>query len=140
MLTLSISNGTLSDEDGDVILSRVYAGGDHGSRPDGVNNSALCHTQDVGPIPPGMYTIGPFQVHCAEVSSPAFELIPDPENEMYGRSGFYFHDNNPRRDAGEPPYPPTPGRNSSDGCPVTIDSDGLSKIHATGDTQLTVIP
>ena len=138
----SISKGVLSKDTGEVILEHCYAGGDHGKRPDAVNNPTMCSVRpDVGPLPMGKYTVGPYQPHCAAVSSPAFELIPDPKNSMFGGSGFYIHYANPTRDAGRPPYPPTPGRNSSDGCIVSVTPGSLLSVgvvRAAGESNLTV--
>lgn len=56
----------------------------------GKNNPALQDQRCLGPLPCGWYTIeepishprlGPFAMH----------LIPDPGNEMFGRSDFWIH-------------------------------------------------
>lgn len=140
----TITTGVLTADDGSSLLEHCYAGGDHGLSPEAVNNPAMCHVRpDVGPLPPGKYTIGPYQPHCPAVNSPAFQLIPYPTNQMFGGSGFYIHYNNPHRDAGLAPYPPTPGRNSSDGCICCISPGGLNAIEtrrAAGESNLTVVP
>ena len=57
---------------------------------EGKNDPAAQDQHNVGPIPQGIYTIGapsdtkthgPYVLH----------LTPDPENEMFGRSGFLIH-------------------------------------------------
>lgn len=62
-----------------------YAG--HG---DGVNNPLLQNVKDVGPLPEGLYSMGPLQDH-GELGKDVIQLIPHDENEMYGRSGFFIH-------------------------------------------------
>jgi lipoprotein-anchoring transpeptidase ErfK/SrfK len=48
----------------------------------------------VGPLPSGKYTIGlPYDDH--QVGKFALPLIPDPTNEMHGRSLFRIHGDNP---------------------------------------------
>ena len=71
-----ITTGTLTTEAGEPILSGMYAGGDHGTCPEAVNNPAYCAVHMTGPLPIGFYDIGEFQPHCAAVSSPAFALTP----------------------------------------------------------------
>ena len=43
-----------------------------------------------GPIPEGLYTIGPVEVH-PDLGPVVMPLIPDPSNEMHGRSAFFIH-------------------------------------------------
>lgn len=55
----------------------------------GKNNPAD-HERGEGPIPVGGYTIG--EPHDTQTHGPfVMPLIPDPENEMWGRSGFLMH-------------------------------------------------
>lgn len=139
MMNYSISQGILSN-DGVALLSRCYSGGDCGLRPEAVNNPDMCSVRpNVGPIPPGKYTIGPLEAH--PVLGPAMALTPDPANQMFGGSGFYIHYSNARRDAGEAPYRSVPGRNSSDGCIVCTEPSGLQKVEtlrAAGNNRLDV--
>lgn len=136
----SIASARLVGSDGSEILSgSCYAGGDVGSVPEAVNNPDFCSRQFVGPLPPGKYKVGPLMQH--QYLGPAMALAPDPENKMYGRGDFYFHYVNPARDAGLPPYPPTPGNNSSDGC-IAIRTpgmlDAIEKVRLAGDDELIV--
>ena len=136
----SITSGKLSKNDGEVILTGCYSGGDAGQRPDAVNNPAMCNVRpNVGPIPIGKYTVGPLLNHPH--LGPAMALTPNPANVMFGGSGFYIHYSNPTRDAGLPPYPPPAGRNSSDGCIVCITPGalpGVATIVQFGERDLTV--
>ena len=48
---------------------------------------------DVGPIPRGEYTIGPFFTD-PEKGPIVAHLIPEPETNEFGRSGFMMHGDN----------------------------------------------
>lgn len=98
--------------DGFIIHRGVgFAGND--SRPGvndghihGFNNPAAQSIHNIGPLPCGWYTASePF--HHATLGEFTFKLIPDAENEMFGRSAFYMH--------GESSKDPL---NSSEGCIV----------------------
>lgn len=136
----SISQGILTTDDGEVLLTGLYSGGDHGLRPDAVNNPALYKARpNVGPIPPATYTLGPL-MHSQ--LGPAMSLTPLPGSNVFGASGLFAHYNNAKRDAGEAPYPPKPGRNSSDGCIVCVTPGGLAVVEAqrvAGDSEITVV-
>ena len=47
-----------------------------------------------GPIPIGIYTIGTAFDDPGGKGPCVFRLIPDPSNEMFGRSGFMIHGDN----------------------------------------------
>ena len=74
MWRYSQSTGTLTAPDGSV-AGHGYSG--HGP---GINNPAMQNVPDVGPIPVGMYTIGPFRSD-PEKGPLVCDLIPDPANE-----------------------------------------------------------
>ncbi len=83
MFTYRQASGVL-DDDG-AIIGVGYSGA-----PAGKNNPSMQSVPCVGPLPCGMYTIGaPFD--SAEHGPHAMHLTPDPENEMFGRSGFLIH-------------------------------------------------
>jgi len=56
----------------------------------GKNNPAMQAMPDVGPIPRGTYAIGPAFFH-PEKGPCVMGLVPDAENEMFGRGGFLIH-------------------------------------------------
>jgi len=67
-----------------------YAGGDCGKAPQGKNNPDMESLHNVGPLPRGLYTLGT-PIEGSHLGPFAIPLIPDPANEMYGRSGFFCH-------------------------------------------------
>jgi hypothetical protein len=97
-----IALGTLQDPTG-AIIGHGYAG--HG---EGLNNPALCNVRDVGPLPQGTYTIGQ-PLNDKQVGVFAMPLTPDPLNEMFGRSAFFIHGDNPELN-----------HTASDGCIILI--------------------
>lgn len=83
MWTFNDSNGNISRAG--ELVSTGYAG--HGA---GVDNPADVEIPDVGPPPPGMYTVGP--AYDDPESGPCtMRLTPQPGTETYGRSGFKIH-------------------------------------------------
>lgn len=120
---------------GAVALGGCYAGMDIGK-----NNVAMQSVHDVGPLPAGVYTIGPLMIHPPgdplRHLGPCMMLTPDPANEMFGRSGFFIHLDNPAH----------PGF-SSNGC-IVCQNDaamtGLAKLQqlnalvAAGENRVTV--
>ena len=88
-----------------------------------------CDKQDVqqhGPIPQGHYTIGPSfkDPHKGPI---VMHLIPDPANQMFGRSGFLIHG-----DAIADPG------SASEGC-IILGPAMRTKIAASPDRTLEVI-
>jgi RHS repeat-associated protein len=83
-----------------------------------------------GPLPAGKYTFAPMienYVTSRGVSLPfTMQLIPDPENEMFGRSGFLAHGDNSTHTA-------------SDGC-LIFDRAMRKAIDESGDRALQVVP
>lgn len=83
------STGILYDPSG-TILARGYAGGNCGKNPEGINNPDMQYEKCIGPIPIGKYTFGT-PIEQSHLGPFAIPLIPDPSNEMHGRSGFFMH-------------------------------------------------
>ena len=65
----------------------------------GRNNPASQEIHDVGPIPQGTYTIGQSYDDPGGKGPCVMPLIPDPADNMFGRSGFLIHGNNIQNDA-----------------------------------------
>jgi hypothetical protein len=142
MLTYFQTSAIFTDDAG-VPQSQAgdfYAGGDVGAYPEAVNSPLYQDVRNTGPLPQGFYTIGvPYDDPRL---GPAMPLEPDAANVMYGRSLFFVHQINSKRDAGLPPYTAPPGRNSSDGCIVGTSAAAWEKIAAlqkAGETRLHVV-
>ena len=108
------------DHDG-LIVGTGYSGAGAGK-----NNPAMQEVPDVGPLPQGGYLIGdPFD--HPELGPHVMRLTPYPANEMYGRSGFLMHGDNPAH----------PGE-SSEGC-IVMPRDVRDIVSQSADNHLTVV-
>lgn len=85
-----------------AVVGTGYSG--HGA---GVNNPLMQSVPDVGPLPQGLYRMLAPIAHDPVVGEFAIPLEPDPANEMWGRSAFFIHGNDPQND-----------HNASEGCIV----------------------
>lgn len=106
--------------DGDVV-AQGYSG--HG---DGKNNPAMQNVRQVGPIPCGFYDIGD-PVDTISHGPFVLPLEPNPENEMFGRSGFRIHGDSKEH----------PGE-ASIGC-IIMPRPVRERVHQSGDTVLKVV-
>jgi hypothetical protein len=79
----NICTGTIS-HDG-LNIGRGYSG-----RGDGRGNPKLCAVANVGPIPPGKYSIGAAYEH-PHLGPVVMNLEPLPGTETHGRSLFRIH-------------------------------------------------
>lgn len=61
------------------------------------NRAGDTHLPGRGPIPVGRYRIVP--AYRPRLVDPVFALLPDAGNQMFGRSGFLIHGDNPTHDA-----------------------------------------
>lgn len=63
--------------------------------------------QGYGPLPKGWYTlVGPFDNYTSQpaghhLGNCVFRLVPDADNQMFGRSGFLIHGDNLNHDASD---------------------------------------
>lgn len=107
-----------------VLVWTGYAGGNEGKNPEGINNPAMQYIPDIGPLPVGLYSFGTpvLQSHLGPFAIP---LIPDPNNDMHGRSGFYCHGDT------------TPSGNASCGC-IIMPRAIRNAMWANADHQLRV--
>lgn len=103
MWTYEQATGQLTDPDGSPIAIG-YAGGNCGDNPEGVNNPDMQDQHSIGPLPRGRYTFSS-PVDNTHLGPFAMPLIPEPDNEMFGRSAFFCHGDNPHGD-----------RSASQGC------------------------
>lgn len=68
-----------------VKVAQGYSGA-----PEAKDDPYKTNLKDIGPCPVGLYTIGQMQ-ETKDHGPDAMPLIADPENEMFGRSGFWMH-------------------------------------------------
>lgn len=92
MWTYKQSTGELLDPTGQHVANG-YAGGNCGQNPEGVNNPKMQDMKHIGPLPVGKYDLGEV-IAESHLGPYVIPLIAHPENEMYGRSGFYMHGDN----------------------------------------------
>jgi hypothetical protein len=88
MIFYSQTKGVLTNDGGELIISGCYAG-----MASGKNNPEMQHVRNAGPLPQGVYTMGVLQYF--QHLGPAIPLTPCPTNQMFGRSAFYIHLDNP---------------------------------------------
>lgn len=114
------ATGKLFDKD-NTDIATGYAG-----RALGKNNPAMQDVKGIGPLPCGMYTI--YAPHdSTTVGKYAMRLLPDPQNEMFGRSSFYMH--------GDAIHDPG---NASHGC-IVMDRTVRELVWDSGDHRLQVV-
>ena len=102
-----------------ALIGVGYAG-----HPPYVNDPTAQSQHNIGPLPEGLYIIG--EAVTNDLGPLAMPLEPDLANEMYGRSGFFIHGDNPEH----------PGW-SSNGC-IVISHDVRQQISVSPDRALTV--
>jgi Protein of unknown function (DUF2778) len=120
MYTYHQSRGVL-ERDGIPLLTG-YAG--HGN---GINDPAMQDQPNVGPLPQGRYTMTALN-DSHQTGLATIVLDPDPANQMFGRSGFRIHDDNPAAD-----------RTASDGCIIAGHAPDRTGIWDSGDRDLEVV-
>ena len=96
------ATGKMFDPTG-VLVYTGYAGGNCGKNPEGKNNPLMQDVKSIGPLPKGEYGLGEV-VLTSHLGPYAIPLIPSPENQMFGRGGFFIHGDT------------TPSGNASEGC------------------------
>lgn len=119
------STGQLFDGTG-ALIGVGYAGGNLGKNPEGVNNPEAQSERMIGPLPQGWYTIEDAINHprLGPVSMP---LIPDVDNQMFQRGGFYLHANLV-----------SGGQRASEGC-IVMDRPIRDEVAASEDRRLQVV-
>lgn len=105
------------DPDGKLV-QQLYAG-----CGDGRNNPAMQGIHGVGPLPVGGYTIGTLEAtHTTaggHLLTDSAALVPDPANEMFGRSGFRIHGRKSLVDM-----------DASNGCPILDHGPRMSVLNS----------
>jgi hypothetical protein len=75
---------------GDLTQNGTVIGHGFSGYGTGLMDPDLEMVQDVGPIPRGSWTIGPF-FDDPEKGPLVADLTPSPDTDVYGRSGFMLH-------------------------------------------------
>lgn len=119
MYLYSQSSGQLSKNG--VALGIGYSG-----HPPRKNDPTAQAIEDVGPIPAGLYTIGK-SFWSALLGPVVMRLTPNPDDEMFGRSGFLIHGDSAEH-AGF----------ASNGC-IVLAHEIRVQIDADSDRDLTVV-
>lgn len=104
-----------------------YAGRGHAGKGKWQNMPSAQNMRGEGPLPRGTYAVARNFMHDPAAGKHSLRLTPDPGNQMFGRSHFLIHGENPAR----------PGE-SSDGCIVASFSLRL-QILRSGDRTLKVV-
>ena len=118
--TYSQKSGEL-DQNGKK-LATGYSGAGNGK-----NNPEMQNVHNVGPIPEGDWTISGPPVDTKSHGPYVLRLIPEPETETFGRSGFLMHGDSKEH----------PGT-ASEGC-IIVPKAVREKVWKSGDRELTVI-
>ncbi len=82
------SAGLMLDPDG-----KQYCGG-YSGKGEGLNNPAMQHVAATGPIPQGMWRIGPLEALSRRTGKNISRLDPLPSTKTFGRSAFQIHGDN----------------------------------------------
>lgn len=97
-----------SQTTGDLFQNNKWIGSGAAGQGKGLKNPAMQNVHNIGPLPQGRYKIGkPY--HHPRLGPLTFDLTPDPNNEMFGRSDFRIHGFAPGCDHKNP-------GTSSEGC------------------------
>ena len=86
-----------------ALVVKGYAGGNCGKNKEGINNPDKQNVEKIGPLPEGMYSLGQLILE-SHLGAYAIQLIPDADNQMFGRKDFFCHGDT------------TPSGNASEGC------------------------
>lgn len=113
-----ISTGKLT------LAGKEYQG--YSGHGQGLNNPAMQGAKGVGPLPVGLWRLTTWVDH-PHLGKLVTHLLPIRVPQDYGRSGFFIHGDNPKRN-----------HTASDGC-LIFDLDIRRLIKASGDTTLEVV-
>lgn len=108
-LNYSQSTGTWTKDDG-TIVGRGWAG-----RGEGKNNPSMQHVKSTGPLPRGVYKVGPWEENHPGLG-PIVARLTQIEGETFGRDAFYIHG---------PAMDPAKHGQESKGCTVVPRPDRL---------------
>lgn len=107
------SAGLMLDPDG-----KRYCGG-YSGKGEGLNNPAMQHVVATGPIPQGMWRIGPLEAKSKRTGRNISRLEPLPGTNTFGRSAFQIHGDNAKGN-----------RTASSGCIIIAPQFRISMINS----------
>lgn len=90
---------TYRQSTGILTHDNVFAGAGYSGHGEGRNNPEMQPVHNVGPIPQGLYRIGP--VHDTDSHGPIVMALEPQGHNALGRSGFLLHGDNIKHDASE---------------------------------------
>lgn len=120
MNTYQQSTGRLTNSEG-VLIGDGYSGNGLG-----LNNPQMQSVAMHGPIPQGVYEVGPALTE-AKLGCLAMALIPRTGQNLFGRSGFFIHGDNQAMN-----------HTASEGC-IIMPRGVRTAIALSGDKELRVI-
>ena len=118
---------TYSQSSGKLLLNETLIATGYSGHEEGLNNPALQNEPQIGPIPRGAYTIGPVTANHPGKGPVVMELIPKPDTQVFGRSGFLIHGDNSALD-----------HTASHGC-IILDRPTREKVASCTDRTLVVM-
>ena len=121
MIVFDVKNGRLLDPGG-YVIGPAWSG--HGAA---ANDQSQERVQNVGPIPRGLYDVGPM-IDGGHLGPNVMALTPVNPAQCFGRSGFYMHGDT----VGDIDHV------ASDGCIIASLPERL-KVNAASDRRLNVI-
>jgi hypothetical protein len=110
---------------GKLTLDGKEIGTGYSGHGDGKNNPNKEKEKDVGPIPAGLWQIGPAFTH--ETKGPVVMRLTPIDAKTHGRDGFLIHGDNKKMDG-----------SASNGC-IVLGPDVRKKIAESGVTKLRVV-
>jgi len=111
---------------GDFLHDAQHLAVGYAGHPPNVNRPSAQSIPNEGPIPQGLYNIGPQFTHPT-AGPVVMRLTPFPTNKMFGRDGFLIHGDTPAMDY-----------TASNGC-IVLPRATRALIASSGDTVLQVI-
>jgi Protein of unknown function (DUF2778) len=124
MWTFESSTGKWFNPAGQFVV-KGYAGGNCGKNPEGINNPSMQNVHNIGPLPEGMYTLGKLLLE-SHLGKYAIELLPDADNQMFGRADFYCHGDT------------DPAGRASEGC-IILPHDNRVALWTSSDKRVKVV-
>ena len=117
---------TYSQSSGKLLLNGTLVATGYSGHDDGLNNPVLQNEAQIGPIPQGVYTIGPVTANHPGKGPVVMELHPKLGTQVFGRSGFLIHGDNSELD-----------HTASHGC-IILGRPTREQIAASSDRDLVV--